>query len=223
MWAEMIIFQAQNAARALSLIVINIKIRLSKSLTGDHVNKTKTLLGFAIAAILFTAATSCQKAGNQNTPANQPDKQPRRTRTKTPIPPRRPIRRQAPTGTPTDAYKAAYTARKNKDIDGLKKVLSKDILEFFTMMGDADDKNKKSLDDMLRELCDRPQAATAEARNEKIDGDKATIEYLDETGGWGSMDFVKEDGVWKLTIDKADKPSSDDKPRSKEKQEIGSL
>ena len=98
---------------------------------------------------------------------------------------------------PTAAYHAAYTARKNKDIAALKKLMAKDILEFFALVGEED---KKSVDDMLRELADRPQADTAEARNEKITGDKATIEYLDENGKWRPMDFVKEDGVWKLTL-----------------------
>jgi hypothetical protein len=98
---------------------------------------------------------------------------------------------------PTAAYIAAYNARKNKDIPALRALLSKDIIEFFKIMGEED---KKSVDDMLKELADRPQAATAEARNEKINGDKATIEYLDEDGKWTPMDLVKEDGVWKLTL-----------------------
>ena len=115
----------------------------------------------------------------------------------------------------TNFHKAAHAARKNKDINALKKIMSKDVLEFLTMIGGADEKKKKSLDDMLRELCDQPQAASAEARNEKIDGDKATIEYLDEEGQWRSMDFVKEDGAWKLTIDKAEKDSPDDKKDKK--------
>src|SRR5687767_7239076 len=33
--------------------------------------------------------------------------------------------------TPTEAYKTAYAARQQKDVAGLKRVLSKDILEFF--------------------------------------------------------------------------------------------
>jgi hypothetical protein len=112
--------------------------------------------------------------------------------------------------TPTAAYKTAYNARKNKDIATLKKTMSKDAQDFLTEIGKADDSSAKSLDDMLTELCKQPQAPTAEARNEKITGDKATIEYLDETGSWNSMDLVKENGEWKLTIGKADEPPMED-------------
>lgn len=111
--------------------------------------------------------------------------------------------------TPTDAYKAAYTARKNKDIEGLKKLMSKDVLEFLTMVAEADEKKKATLDDQLKELCEKPQAATAEARNEKLDGDYATIEYLDEKGGWKPMEFVKEDGIWKIAFGAPKKDSPD--------------
>ena len=98
---------------------------------------------------------------------------------------------------PSAVYVAAYNARKNKDIPALRSLMAKDILEFFAIVGEEE---KKSVDDLLRELAERPQAATAETRNEKIDGDKATIEYLDEEGKWRPMDFVKEGGVWKLTL-----------------------
>jgi len=108
----------------------------------------------------------------------------------------------APAGslaTPADAYKAAYAARQKKDVAALKKVLSADALDFFTEVGKEE---KKSLDDVLKELCERPQAKTAETRNEKIDGNKATLEYLDDKGNWSPMDFIKEGNDWKLTIPK---------------------
>ena len=103
--------------------------------------------------------------------------------------------------TPTDAYRTAHGLRANKDIEGLKRVLSKDILEFFTEMGKLD---KKSLDEMLLELCLKPQAATPESRNEKITGNRAIIEYQDENGEWKEMDFEKEGSEWKLTLPKAE-------------------
>lgn len=101
--------------------------------------------------------------------------------------------------TPVDAYKAAYNARKNKDVPALKKLMSKDIMEFFGEIAGLGEQ-PQTVDEMLKELCDKPQAPTAETRNLKIDGDKATLEYLDEKGGWSTMDFIKEDGMWKLTI-----------------------
>jgi hypothetical protein len=115
-------------------------------------------------------------------------------------------------GTPSAAYVAAFNARNSKDIQQLKSLMSKDILEFFTVMQKAEN---KTLDEALRDICEKPQAKTAEVRNEKIEGNTATLEYKDEDGGWQTMDFVKEDGTWKLTIPKADidqmKPSADKK------------
>ena len=102
--------------------------------------------------------------------------------------------------TPTEAYKTAYEYRKKKDIEGLKKVLSKDVMDFMTEMSKDDG---KTLDDALKELCDRPQAEKPEVRNEKIDGNHASIEVTDEKGEWGPIDFEKFGNDWKMTIPKA--------------------
>ena len=122
--------------------------------------------------------------------------------------------------TPTAAYKTAYNARKNKDIPTLKRVLSKDVQDFLTEIGQADDADKKSLDDMLKELCLQPQAPSPDVRNEKIDGDKATLEYKDESGEWQKMDLLKDNGDWKISIGDLGKPPMDDsngsnKPKGK--------
>ncbi len=117
-------------------------------------------------------------------------------------------------GSPSDVYKVAYTARKNKDIATLKRVMSKELLGFLTDMGAAD---KKSLDDTLNEVCAEPQAATAEARNEKIDGDHATIEYKDDDNSWQPMAFVREDGAWKMDLGKDDRKEADKLKADKEK------
>jgi hypothetical protein len=102
--------------------------------------------------------------------------------------------------TPTDAYKAGYAARQRKDIAGLKRVLSKEALQFLTEVGKEE---KKTLGDQLKALADRPQAPTAETRNEKITGDTAQLEYLNEKGQWSTMDFVKEGNDWKIGLPKA--------------------
>ena len=100
-------------------------------------------------------------------------------------------------GSPTEVYKAAYTARKNCDVAGLKKVMAKELLDFLAKMGKEE---KRSVDDEFKELCQRPQASTEQVRNEKITGDHASIEYLDENNEWQPMDFVKEGGVWKMGL-----------------------
>lgn len=162
----------------------------------------------AAAAVLSMSAASCQKADNSNAASNS--NKIANTAVANPSPASNASTPAAvdtlassSTGTPTDAYKAAYAARKNKDVPGLKKLMSKEIIEFLTEIGGAGEK-KQTLDELLMELCEKQQAPTAEARNEKIDGNYATIEYLDEKGDWSTMDFVKEGGGWKLTIPRMD-------------------
>ncbi len=170
-------------------------------------NTTKYLT--AIAAVFLSVSTACQTAGNSNVDSTRTTNisvTNTNTTTNTAIAP--PAATSNTAGTPSEAYKAAFTARNNKDVPGLKKLMSKDIIEFFTMMGDSDEK-KQTLDQILMKLCERPQAATAETRNEKINGDKATLEYLNEKGGWGPMDFIREEGIWKLTIDEATAATKD--------------
>jgi hypothetical protein len=82
----------------------------------------------------------------------------------------------------------------------LKRVFAKDALAFLKDMGGIE---KKTLDDMLKELMEKPQAATPDTRNEKINGNRATLEYLDEEGKWSTMDFSKEGNDWKIDIPKA--------------------
>lgn len=164
---------------------------------------------FILAAILVLAsAVGCQRAtesrnSSANTSAANTATQPSAANTNQPAPAKAEESPAASSGslaTPTETYKTGYAARKNKDIPGLKRVFSKEALDFLTEMAKEE---KKTLDDQLRDLTERPQAATAETRNEKIDGDNATLEYLNEKGGWSTMDFVKEDGGWKIGLPKA--------------------
>jgi len=110
---------------------------------------------------------------------------------------------------PTQAYKTAYAARQKNDLEGLKRVLSKEMLGFLQDIGKDE---QKTLDDELKELIATPQAPTAEVRNEKIDGNNATLEYLDEKGKWSPMGFVKEGDDWKMTLPHAPAPVIEQKP-----------
>ena len=35
-------------------------------------------------------------------------------------------------------------------------------------------------------------------KDEKIEGDKATLQFKNSASGWETMPFVREDGVWKI-------------------------
>jgi hypothetical protein len=109
--------------------------------------------------------------------------------------------------TPTETYKTACAARRKKDIAGLKHVLSKDLLGFFKEMGEAE---KKTLDESLSEMMNQPMSPTDECRNEQINGETATLEYLNDKGKWSQMDFIKEGSDWKMTFPKAGAPMSRD-------------
>ncbi|MEO6393437.1 MAG: hypothetical protein ABIP75_16430 [Pyrinomonadaceae bacterium] len=105
-------------------------------------------------------------------------------------------------GSPTATYKAYYEAAKKKDATALKKSLSKGTLDLLEKAAKAQD---KSMDDLLKDDSfskDLPDKLP-ESRNEKIDGDTATLEIKEQkSGDWITMPFVKEDGSWKLAIDK---------------------
>lgn len=159
------------------------------------------------ASFVLVCATACQvNTERRGDVVNQP---PAQTGTNanltnanlTAVPPAAEKAAAGSLATPADAYKTAYAARQEKDVEGLKRALSKDALEFFTTIAEADN---KTVEDVLRQMAERPQAQTAETRNEKVAGDRATLEYLDEKGKWKTMDFVKEGGDWKLTIPKAE-------------------
>ena len=98
--------------------------------------------------------------------------------------------------TPTETFKAFYEAAKKKDAAGIKKTLSKNLLN---RLEDEAKKANKPLDERLINVS-IPEAMP-ETRNEKIDGDNATLEIKGRGDIWHPMSFVKEDGEWKLDSD----------------------
>ncbi len=164
-------------------------------------NKLKYLI---LAAIIATGIfiVGCNKTANSNVAANTTNTATTNANANSnanATPAATDITSTGSMATPTDAYKFAYDCRKRKDVECLKKVMSKDIIEFFTEIGKED---KKSADDMLKELVEKPQAPTCEFRKEKIEGDYASIEYLDEKGAWKTMDFEKVGSDWKMGFPK---------------------
>jgi hypothetical protein len=107
----------------------------------------------------------------------------------------------APSVSPTEVFKAQNEARKKKDGATMKANLSKVSIELM-------DKTAKTLNKSVEEiLVMEPAGVKApenfEYRNEKIEGDTATVEV--RTAGieqWSIVPFVKEDGRWKIALDK---------------------
>jgi hypothetical protein len=103
---------------------------------------------------------------------------------------------------PTATFKAYFEASKNKDVEGVKRVFSKTTLELFEKQ--AQDQ-KKTVDEMFKAgMEQKPLTGNLpELRNEKINGNEATLEIKDEKSGrWDTLPFVKEDGQWKIALDK---------------------
>jgi len=101
---------------------------------------------------------------------------------------------------PTQTVKAYHEAGNKKDIAGVKKHLSKGSMN---MMEQGAKALGKTVDDAIKDqLAMVAQAGiTPTYGKETITGDTATVEVTAQ-GQTVSMPLIKEDGVWKLAIDK---------------------
>ena len=102
--------------------------------------------------------------------------------------------------TPTDAFKMYYSASKSKDVETIKVLFPKATLKNLEDQAKA---TNKSLDDILRQgleaASEHVPETMPETRNEKIEGDRATLEIKDDQQDkWDTIKFIKEDGQWKL-------------------------
>ena len=100
--------------------------------------------------------------------------------------------------TPTELFKRFYTAARDKDVAGLKSMMSREAL------ADTEREAKKrgqSLDDFLAAQGQYFPPNMPEIRNEKVEGDKASLEFRREgAANWSTAWFVKEDGEWKVNF-----------------------
>ena len=104
---------------------------------------------------------------------------------------------------PSATFKAYFEAQQKKDIAGMKQTLSKTSL---AMMEASAKQQQMTLDKMIQTQLDNPAAKVdkmPESRNEKITGDSATLELRNEEANrWDTMYFNKEDGAWKIALDR---------------------
>lgn len=98
--------------------------------------------------------------------------------------------------TPLDTLKAYNQAIKEKDTAAMKSLLSKGSIKMAQEEAKA---QNVSLDEIVqRETLYSPGQTTVKIRNQKIEGEKASIEVENSYGAWDVVPFVKEDGKWKI-------------------------
>ena len=97
--------------------------------------------------------------------------------------------------TPVETFKTYVKAIKAKDTKAMKVLLSAATLKMHEQEAKA---QNISVDEIIkRETLLAEGQTTVEYRNEKIVGDKATLQ-VKSSGYWQTLPFVREDGVWKI-------------------------
>lgn len=101
---------------------------------------------------------------------------------------------------PTETMKALNEAAKKKDVETIKKLVSKGTIE---LLEQSAQQQQTTLDELLKRDEGSPFQELPETRNEVITGDAATIEIKNNaTNDWETMPFVRENGVWKIALDR---------------------
>lgn len=97
---------------------------------------------------------------------------------------------------PTEVFKAYYDASVKKDFATAKKHLSKGSV---ALMEAGAKQSGKTFEEAMK---DSPaEGPMPQLSNEKINGDSATVDVTAD-GQKAEMPFVKEDGEWKIALDK---------------------
>lgn len=98
--------------------------------------------------------------------------------------------------TPLETLKAYTIAIKQKDTTTMKLLLSDASIK----MAEEEAKSRGvTLDEIVqRETLFNPTQTSVDFRNQKIEGDKATIEMKDSYNAWNTVPFVRENDIWKI-------------------------
>lgn len=98
--------------------------------------------------------------------------------------------------TPVETFKTYIKAYKNKDIRAMKVLLSNATIKMHEQEAKA---QNTTVDEIIKRETLLADGQTAiDYKDEKIDGDKATLQFKNSVGAWETMPFVREDGQWKI-------------------------
>ena len=104
-----------------------------------------------------------------------------------------------PIASPTETLKTFIEASKKKDIETVKKTISKASLE---MAEKAAREHNTTVDALLTNGDVQIAEQIPEIRNENIEGETASVEIKNSGNGYETLPFVKEDGNWKIAFDR---------------------
>ena len=98
--------------------------------------------------------------------------------------------------TPLETFKTYVKAIKAKDTTTMKLLLSKGTIKMHEQEAKA---QNVPVDEIIkRQSLFSESQKSVEFRNEKIDGDKATLEVKNSYDTWETVPFVREDAEWKI-------------------------
>lgn len=98
--------------------------------------------------------------------------------------------------TPVETLKAYTIAMKSKDTTMMKLLLSEASIKVHQQEATA---RGVTLDEIVQQQTLFPlDQRVFDYRNEKIEGEKATVEVRNSFGGWDTVFLVKEGGAWKI-------------------------
>jgi hypothetical protein len=156
---------------------------------------TLVMMTLALAAACTTTPTTNSNGAASSNTANASNARPAATATPATA------ATSSSLSTPTKTFMAFYEASKNKNVPAVMGTLSKDSVDFLTAEAKKENKTLEAALTESLKTSDVP-ATAPETRNEKIDGDKATLEVKDDkvADKWDTFNFVKENGEWKLKL-----------------------
>jgi hypothetical protein len=98
--------------------------------------------------------------------------------------------------TPIETFKTYISAVKQKDTTKMKLLLSSESIKMHEQEAKA---QNLTLDDIVkRETLFTEGQKVVEFRNEKVEGETATLEVKNSFGTWETIPFVRENGEWRI-------------------------
>lgn len=97
---------------------------------------------------------------------------------------------------PVETFKTYVKAYKQKDTKTMKLLLTNATLKMHENQAKA---QGVTVDEIIkREAIIGDTQTGVDYKDEKIEGDKATLQFKNAANTWETMPFVREDGVWKI-------------------------